>query len=178
MWQNTLELNRITSISLLLFLALSFCSVSVPMHEFYVSLAEIRYNTESEALEVSLRIFPDDMDRALETHYGIISNLATEIEHPLADSLLEIYLNELFKIELDGKSTPLSYLGKEAESDVMWCYMESGPVALPCEIIVNNSILTEIYEDQVNITQVYVGKWNRGLLLRREHPRGHLIIGD
>ena len=147
------------------------------MHEFYVSLAEIRYNTESEAMEVSLRIFPDDMDCALEAHYGIISSLATEIEHPSADSLLGIYLNELFKIELDGKNIPLTYLGKEAESDVMWCYLESDRVDIPDEILVSNSILTEIFEDQVNITQVYVDKWNRGLLLKREQTQGSLIIG-
>lgn len=170
-------MNRFTAISLLLFLAMSLSTAFVPMHEFYVSLAEIRYNTESEAMEVSLRIFPDDLDRALEAHYGIVSSLVTEIEHPLADSLLGIYLTELLKIELDGQNIPLTYLGKEAESDVMWCYLESKPVALPGEILVSNSILTEIFEDQVNITQVYVGKWNRGLLLKREQTQGSLIIG-
>lgn len=148
------------------------------MHEFYVSLAEIRYNSESERLEVSLRIFPDDMDRALETHYGIISNLATEIEHPSADSLVGVYLQNLLEIELNGKAVPLSYLGKEAEADVMWCYLESGPVPIPSEFNISNSILTEIFGDQVNITQVYVGKWNRGLLLKKEQARGHLLVGE
>ena len=147
-------------------------------HEFYVSLTEIRYNPESERIEVSLRIFPDDMDRALMEHYDIPSALLTKHEHPAADSLLEIYLQELFRIELDGSPLPLLYLGKEAESDVMWCYLESDTVKKPEEILVNNAILTELFEDQVNIIQVYVGKWNRGMLLRREEPGGSLTIEE
>ncbi len=62
------------------------------------------------------------------------------------------------------------------ESDVMWCYLESDPLEKPVEITVHNAILCEIFEDQVNIIQVYVDKWNKGLLLNREKPQGELII--
>lgn len=146
------------------------------LHEFYVSLSEIRFNPESQCLEVSLRIFPDDMDRALKVHHGVNTSLVTELEHESADSLLEIYIHDLFRIELNGTTVPLYYLGKESESDVMWCYLESDPQEKPVEITVYNSILCEIFEDQVNIIQVYVDKWNRGLLLRREEPQGELFI--
>lgn len=160
---------------LIVSISLMFSGFSL-YHEFYVSLSEIRYNSGSERMEISLRIFPDDMDRALEEHYGIKTSLLTELEHTSADSLLEIYLQDLFNLEVDGSLLPLSYLGKEAESDVMWCYMESEPLEKPAKIEVYNSILTEVFEDQVNIIQVYVDKWNRGLLLKREEPRGSLII--
>jgi hypothetical protein len=91
---------------------------------------------------------------------------------------MESYLAEHFQMEVDGSRLSLSYLGKEAESDVMWCYLESEPHSKPSEIVVSNSILTEIFEDQVNIIQVYMGKWNRGLLLKREQPRGVLNTGE
>ena len=178
MWFKTKSLKRKVHIIIaIIFAMLLFASFSW-LHEFHVSLTEIRYNPESERMEVSLRIFPDDMDRALMEHYGITSGLLTAQEHVAADSLLEIYLLELFRIDLDGAPLPLSYLGKEAESDVMWCYLESKALEKPDEIAVNNAILTEIFEDQVNIIQVYFGKWNRGMLLRREDPRGSLIIDD
>ena len=169
--------SKVRHISAIILAMILFASFSW-LHEFYVSLTEIRYNPESERMEVSLRIFPNDMDQALMDHYGIASALLTELEPPAADSLLEIYLQELFRIELDGAALPLSYLGKEAESDVMWCYMESNVVKKPHKILVNNAILTELFEDQVNIIQVYVGKWNRGMLLRKEDPRGSLTIEE
>ena len=171
-------LNRKTFLPFTVILAILLLTGFSRLHEFYVSLSEIRFNQESDCFEVSLRFFPDDMDRALKEHFGINASLVTELEHESADSLLEIYLHNLFRIELNGVSVPLSYLGKEAESDVMWCYLESDTVKKPEEILVNNAILTELFEDQVNIIQVYVGKWNRGMLLRREEPGGSLTIEE
>ena len=148
------------------------------LHEFYVSLTEIRYNPGSERLEVSMRIFPDDLDRALERNFGISAHLATEKEPVEADSLLQIYLDFHFAIEVDGEPVTLKYLGKEPEADAIWCYMESEPIIDFGSILIRSSLLTDEFEDQVNIIQVYAGKWNKGLLLTGEHTSDQLIIGD
>jgi hypothetical protein len=147
------------------------------MHEFYVSLSEVRYNSKTERFEVSIRIFPDDLDRALLARSGITTQVATELEHKSADSLLMVYLLEDFSIEVNGALLELSYLGKEPESDAIWCYLESSRVAAPETITVRNLILTEYFMDQVNIIQVYHGLWNKGLLLDRNQESGTLSIG-
>jgi hypothetical protein len=158
-------------------LGLVLCSAWL-MHKFYVSLTEIRYNDQTLRFEVSMRIFPDDLDRALLEMYGIQSQLATRLEHELADSLLMVYLLEDFSISADGKEIGLSYLGKEPESDAVWCYLESSPVPEPDSLTVRNVLLTEFFPDQVNIIQVYHGKWNKGLLLNRDQDRGALLMGE
>ncbi len=71
----------------------------------------------------------------------------------------------------------LTYLGEEPGADVIWCYLESETIKYPASILVRNSILTDEFEDQVNIIQVYFGKWNKGLLLTREHISELLTIG-
>ena len=154
-----------------------FISGAWLMHKFYVSLSEVRYNTETERFEVSIRIFPDDLDRALLARSGITTQVATELEHKSADSLLMVYLLEDFSIEVNGALLELNYLGKEAESDAIWCYLESSRVAAPETITVRNIILTEYFMDQVNIIQVYLGIWNKGLLLDRNQESGTLSIG-
>ncbi|MCD4711231.1 MAG: hypothetical protein K8R52_10315, partial [Bacteroidales bacterium] len=106
------------------------------MHEFYVSLTEIRYNPETERIEVSMRIFPDDLDRALLQKTGIHTQLATELEPPGADSLLMEYLLESFSIVVNGDRTLLHYLGKEQEANAIWCYLESEPVNKPVTLLV------------------------------------------
>lgn len=156
--------------------ALLICGAWV-MHKFYVSLTEIRYNDQTERFEISMRIFPDDLDRVLLERAGIRSQLATELEHVQADSLLMIYLLEDFSIRVDGKELPLSYLGKEPESDAIWCYLETSRVREPESVTVRNVILTEYFPDQVNIIQVYHGKWNKGLLLNREQGQGAVVLG-
>ena len=148
------------------------------LHKFYVSLTEIRYNPQSQRLEVSMRIFPDDLDRALLQETGIHTQLATELEAPCADSLLMEYLLERFHIVVNGERTVLHYLGKEQEANAIWCYLESEPVNKPVTLSVYQELLTEIFKDQVNIIQVYQGKWNRGLLLNRHERSGELTIGE
>ncbi len=148
------------------------------MHKFYVSLTEIRYNEQTERFEVSMRIFPDDLDLALLERSGIHTRLATELEHKKADSLLMNYLLEDFKLRFKGEALELNYLGKEPESDAIWCYLESSKVPSPDTITIHNAILTEFFPDQVNIVQVYHGKWNKGLLLDRHQYQDILILGQ
>lgn len=147
-------------------------------HKFYVSLSELRYNTHSERFELSMRIFPDDLDRALLEQSGIHTQLVTEFEHEKADSLLMGYLLESFSLQADGREIGFSYLGKEAESDALWCYLESEPVSDPLILNIRNELLTEYFPDQVNIVQVYWGKWNKGMLLNRNQNSGTLTLGE
>jgi hypothetical protein len=160
-----------------LVLVTTLLSGSWLLHKFYVSLTEIRYNPKSERLEVSMRIFPDDLDRAMERNFGISTHLATEMEYKEADSLLQVYLDLHFALEVNGASVILNYLGKEPETDAIWCYLESEAIKDPGSIQVRSSLLTEEFGDQVNIIQVYAGTWNKGLLLTREHTSDRLIIG-
>ena len=88
-----------------------------------------------------------------------------------------VYLLEDFSIEVNGALLELSYLGKEPESDAIWCYLESSRVEAPETIKIQNVLLTEYFLDQVNIIQVYHGLWNKGLLLDRNQESGTLSIG-
>jgi len=144
------------------------------LHEFYVSLTEIRHNPVSERLELSLRIFPDDLDGALLERSGIQTQLATEREHPSADSLISDYLREHLEILINQQGIKLNYLGKEPEGNALWCYLESDQVPVPEEIFIDNTLLIYTLPEQVNIVQVYVGKWNKGLLLNKDKTTGAL----
>jgi hypothetical protein len=125
-----------------------------------------------------MRIFPDDLDRALLERSGIHTQLATELEHEKADSLLMHYLLEDFSLEVNGQVLELNYLGKEPESDAIWCYLESSKISDPENLRIRNEVLTEYFPDQVNIIQVYHGKWNKGLMLDRNQLSGKLQIGQ
>ena len=147
-------------------------------HKFYVSLTELRYNAQSERFELSMRIFPDDLDRALLERSGIHTQLATKLEHEQTDSLLRTYLLENFTLEADEVEIAFNYLGKEPESDAIWCYLESDPVPAPRQLSIRHELLTEIFPDQVNIVQVYIGDWNKGMLLNRNQPGGMLSLEE
>jgi hypothetical protein len=161
----------------MLLILLCVCGGWVP-HEFYVSLTEIHYNTNNERFEVSMRLFPDDLDRALLERWGIQAQLATELEHDRADSLLMVYLQQGFSLQSGKQEIVFRYLGKETESDAIWCYLESEPQPYPRELSIGNALLIEVFPDQINIVQVYVDAWNKGLLLNRNQSSGRLTIGE
>lgn len=148
------------------------------LHKFYVSLTEIRYNPSTERMEVSMRIFADDLDLALQQKTGIQTQLGTELEALSADSLLGAYLLECFSVHINGEKADFQYLGKEPEAGAIWCYLESQPVSRPQTLTIFQELLTETFPEQVNIVQVYQEKWNRGLLLNREERSGELVIGN
>ena len=167
-----------TRISLLLLMSIYLFQGAVMIHDFYVSLTELRYNPESSRMEVSVRIFPDDLDLALLELHGLATHLGTSLEPAVADSLIAQYIRHQFRVEADGKQVSFRYLGKEPEADAIWCYLESERIHTPRTLKVRNTILTEQFEDQVNIVQVYSGEWNRGVLLSREDPENSLHVGE
>ena len=49
----------------LLSILLVFFAVSVKAHPFYVSIATLHYNQESRALEITLKVFTDDLEASI-----------------------------------------------------------------------------------------------------------------
>ena len=142
-------------------------------HEFYVSLCKIDHNPETNALEITMKIFSDDLEYGItgvQKFYG----LGTEKEPAGADSLIFSYILENFKVVIDGDPIKPVYIGKEVELDVTWIYVEIENVPGFKEIEITNHMLTEVLQDQVNIINVnYTGK-NLGLLLKHDNPTGIL----
>ncbi len=123
-----------------------------PPHEFHSSLAEIHYNTASKSLEVSLRVFSDDLSEALTKENKRTVRLD---ESAAVDPLIKQYLIKHFAL-LDSKNSqkPLIWVGKEITVDVVWLYFEI-PLAEDMNgLKVQNSVLFELFEDQVNIVNV------------------------
>ena len=142
-------------------------------HEFYVSLCKIDHNPETNALEITMKIFTDDLE------YGITGSkdfygLGTEKEPVEADSLIWSYIIKNFMVSINGEPGSYLYIGKEVELDVTWIYLEIEKISGFDKIEITNRMLTELYRDQVNLINVnYTGK-TLGLLLKKDKPSGVL----
>jgi len=158
---------------LLPILIVSIIGLGFSHHKFYVSLNQIDYNENSQALEITMKIFTDDLEYGIsgsEDFYG----LGTEREPGDADSLIFKYIKKNFKLIADGKAGQMVFVGKEVELDVCWCYVEIENVEPFTELYIANRMLTELYTEQVNIVNVSYGGKTRGLLLDSRKPEGSL----
>lgn len=157
----------INTFLLSLYLLFNASSFSSALHEFHISKSEVLYNTTEKALQITVHIFIDDLEDALKNQGAEKLHLCSELEAENADVYLEKYLRQQFRLTVDGKEVNYNFLGKEPSEDLqaVWCYMEVTEVENIKELMVVNSILQEMFDDQKNIVQVNMGKKNQGYFL-------------
>ena len=146
------------------------------MHPFYVSICQIDYNEQNSSLEISVKIFADDLLIALENRKLKDLHLGEKQENPKTDEIVFNYLKEKLSVRTDDKTCNFSFVGKEIEDNAVWCYLEVTEVSPFKKIEVTNGILTEIYDAQNNIIQVENKGKILNLLLKKDNQTGELIF--
>jgi len=156
-------------LNFVLFLILN--SNSLLLHDFHVSVCEIEYDEKRKALEVTQRIFLDDLEETLKLWSG---DNNVDVMNPkdilLFQEMLEKYLLEHFTVKVNGEDIALNYLGAEIEDDAMYSYIDITGVRKLKSIEIKNTILTEMYEAQTNIVHILVNKKTRSLKLDKTNP--------
>jgi hypothetical protein len=155
---------------------LLFLGWKVFFHPFYISLTDIRYNSDSKTLEISQKIFWDDLEVALsEMGKGKIDFLNPKDPEVLAE-LLEDYLKRHNEVFVNGQKVRLNYLGYEVEDEAAWFYLEAEKVPVPKTIAVKNSILVDHFEGQQNIVNVYQQKKPKSIILYKNKTEGIISL--
>ena len=104
----------------LLFLTLTSFSV----HKFYVALYQVNYAPEKKMLQITTRIFVDDLNNAIGKKYTKKSNLGSENETVEDLNLLKRYFGEKLSFNVNGQVRHMLFLSKEMEGDVLICYFK------------------------------------------------------
>lgn len=134
-------------------------------HPFYISVCNIDHNADTRALEITFKIFTDDLEQALEAQGTGRLNLGGENESEDAEKYIGRYLALHFEIIADGQLLQGEFLGRETELDVTWCYVEITDVPSLKTITVTNTLLVEEFEGQTNMVHIKVGDQKKSLLL-------------
>jgi hypothetical protein len=136
-----------------LFLAVFFVTLtSFSVHKFYMGIYQINYAPEKKMLQITTRIFVDDLDKALEKKYKKKLHLGTEAESPEELALLKKYLAEKLLIKINGEVSPMNFLSKELEGDVLVCYLRIDGVSKINSLETYNAVLIDWNSEQQNIT--------------------------
>ena len=128
------------------------------IHPFHVSVTEIKYRADQKIIQVSTRIFLDDLELGLRAYTGNDKlDITDESGWDFIEEHLEKYLAEKIRFwDEKGKPYELNYVGAEIEDDVMWCYIEIVKVKKLKQVKISNSILHEVWADQENLVHFRV----------------------
>jgi hypothetical protein len=148
------------------------------VHKFYISVTQVTYSEKDESLQITSRIFIDDMEKVLAARYGVKPLLATDGELAIADSLVGKYLRSKFVVKVNGTVRPFDFLGKRYDGDILMCYMEVPGVARETlgSVEIQSEVLTDLFEDQKNIVHLTVGDQKRSFVLVRDNNKGMLNL--
>ncbi len=141
------------------------------LHPVHVSVSEISYSEKDKALQITSRIFIDDLELSIRNKRKEPELDILDPKNGLTtDQLVSDYLKDHFKIKLDGKLQKMKLLGHEAEDAALVCYIEIENVKKVKTIEVFNDVITETHSDQSNLVHVTYKGPIRSVRLMRDKP--------
>ncbi|MEO0468371.1 MAG: DUF6702 family protein [Bacteroidota bacterium] len=143
-------------------------------HPYFISITQIEHNSEEKLIEIAVKIYTDDLERAIEAQGTDRLFLGTEKEHPDTDRYISTYISQHSSFHINETELAPHFLGKEAELDVVWCYLEIPNIDKVEKIKVESRILLELEESQKNIVHIKVNNKRRSLLLHRNEIAGEI----
>lgn len=151
-----------------------FMLLSISGHKFYTAIFKIDFNENKKRIEVTTRIFVDDLNIAISKKYNrkMLLNSDKETEEDIA--FLKKYLAEKMSLKVNGKQQTMRFLSKEVEENVLICYFNCDAITKIKSFEITNTVLTEIYEDQQNIVQLNINSKKQTLLLSADSTFGML----
>lgn len=159
-------IKKSTSIFLfLLFLGLS----SFSFHKFYVSIYQVDFVAEKKRVEITARIFMDDLNLALEKEFKTKTHLGEKSETTQDVAFLQKFLTKHLRITIDGKEKEILFLSKEEDTNVMIIYLKIVDVKKLNSIKIHNSALLDLYADQQNIMQTNFYSNKKNYIFTREY---------
>jgi hypothetical protein len=124
------------------------------VHDFHTSLTEVNYNSKTGSLEVSIRVFTDDLEKMLNENKQI-KPLKIEDDSQKIDPLLEQYFRKNFALIGPNKEVKLAkFYGKEKEADGTWLYFEISDCQHIKEFTIYNAIFQDMFTDQTNLVNI------------------------
>ncbi len=133
-------------------------ALQVPYHPFYVSVTEINQNKTEKTLEISCKLFAEDLESVLSKDYKATLDLADEKSKAILNKIIPDYINKHLALALEGKTAKLSYIGFEKDKESVFCYFQVDGVNTIKKLDVVNTLLHDFNDDQINIIHVMVNR--------------------
>jgi hypothetical protein len=145
---------KIKSLRLLLVSFLTIGSLCSTFHPYYVSVTEIKYNVKEKTLEISCKLFDDDIENALRKLNNVTIDVGAAKDSSQVHKLLAQYLAKHLQLTMDGQKVKTAFLGFEKEQDVIWCYLEATAIPDFKKLCIETTLLYDFVPEQINLVHV------------------------
>jgi len=125
-------------------------------HPIFMSVTEIEHNAKDKTLEISCKIFTDDLEKTLRQVYKTSVDLINPKDKAAMNKLVSDYVQKHLSITVDGKKTTLQFIGYEQQEEGILSYYQVNNIPAVNKIDITNNILYEYKKEQIDIIHVTV----------------------
>lgn len=145
-------ITKIVTLSFALLLLIA--PVKDKKHPLHVSTTEFSLNQKDKTIEITTAIFTDDFENILRKKYKQKTDLMSAPLHKKMDELIKSYLKSHLSVKINDKAVVISYVGFEIDHEVVNIYTEIDGVADFKKMEAVNTLLYDLYDDQMSIIHV------------------------
>ena len=136
--------------SWLLLALVPLTAVTNRAHPFYTSVTEIEHNAKEKTLEITCRLFTDDLENTLKKNYNTRVDLFNDA-YKNANVLITSYIEKNLKLLVNGSPVKFSFIGYERKNEACWCYFEATGIAQPAKLNIESGLLYDFTDKQFNM---------------------------
>lgn len=147
---------------------MSFTPANIYDHEFYLSVTDITYIESEKSLQIISRVFTDDFEDVINKRYDKDFKLIPSLEVKEIDDYIEKYIRDKFVLETDDELLKFNYLGRKYKDDMVYLFLEVEGLEQFKSLTVENSILTDLYQDQKNMIHFKSDDFKKSFILEKD----------
>jgi membrane-associated HD superfamily phosphohydrolase len=137
-------------------------------HKYYMGVFDVAYKKEKKAIQITSRLFIDDVEKALKKKYHKNFYLTTKEETKDANTYLTKYLEEVLAFKVNNKVQKTVFLTKETDGDLLVCYSKITFKDKIKKLQITNKALTEIFSEQQNLLHLDIQSKKETLLFSKD----------
>jgi hypothetical protein len=124
------------------------------IHPFFVSMTDINYNSKEKELEISVRIFTDDLENTLRKYHSEKIDILRPADIKEMNGFVDNYIQKHLQLQVNGSPVQMNFLGYEEQSESIWSYLEVKNINNVQKLNITNSLLHDYNTNQVNMIHV------------------------
>ncbi|WP_295767480.1 DUF6702 family protein [uncultured Mucilaginibacter sp.] len=149
-------------------------SLLLMFHPFYVSVTEVNHNAKTQSVEISCRMFYDDLEHVLEKQNKVKLDIVKPPNKQLMNQLISQYVRKHLILKADGKLLVPDYIGYEIQEDGAWSYFEIKGISSVQKIEVFDDLLYSEHPEQINMLHVTVNGERKSTKL--DNPKANVVF--
>ena len=126
------------------------------LHPLHLATVEIDHNAADKTLEITCKTFWDDFESILSKKNGSKVDLLGGKDTAGNNKKIFEYIKSHLQITIDGKPVQMSFVGYEKEDVVVYSYLQVDNIASVKKVSIVNSIMHDMFDDQVEIIHMIV----------------------